>query len=784
MHTAYAPPFPLMSLKCQESLTVTRMQDVCVASVATYAPCPYIAAVLLRPCAPHTLHHRCLEISFFPVLWKQATVIVLRKPGKSDYSQVKSYRPIGLLPVLGKVLEKMIVRRIRWHLLPKANPRQYGFVPQRGTEDSLCDLVQHIRNNLDNKLINVVVSLDIEGAFDSAWWPAVRCRLLDEKCPLNLRQIVNSYSNDREVRVRYADNECTVSTTKGCIQGSIAGPTFWNILLDPLLDTIEKAKVHCQAFADDIVLVFSGGSAAVIEEEVNRVLSLVYEWGVAHKLKFAPHKTSAMVITKKLKYDTPRIHMGGTLVQLVEEIKILGLILDSKLTFNNHIKYICKKALNIYKPLARSAKINWGLSAEVIRTMYVAVIEPIILYASNVWAPAANKITVQKYLNTVQRGFAQKMCKAYRTVSLNAAIVLTGTIPLDLRALETKELYEAKRGKPQSIIGDREVETKVCFLEAVHPAREAIEDFVCLEDLSAETIGENSINGLSIFTDGSKIDGKVGAALSCWEDGNEIRSSKFLLERYCSVFQAELYALYKATEYVLKSNKPSVNILSDSRSALECIKNPGTFHPLAFKIRNNLTLLREKGNTIRLFWIRAHVGVEGNERADALAKEAARKKKTAPNYDQCPLSFIKQSIRQTTIETWNKRYQNGETAALTRLFFPDVYGAFKVVRKTKLTPIHVQVLTGHGGFGQYLKRFKCKDDSACDCDPANEESVLHLLLDCPIYGKERFELEQKTEVQIRKETLEVLLRDKKCQKAFLEYCTKIAKCTIKKNKTK
>ncbi|XP_045781946.1 uncharacterized protein LOC123878677 [Maniola jurtina] len=194
--------------------------------------------------------------------------------------------------------------------------------------------------------------------------------------------------------------------------------------------------------------------------------------------------------------------------------------------------------------------------------------------------------------------------------------------------------------------------------------------------------------------------------------------------------------------------------------------------------------MKEKGNTFRLFWIRAHVGVEGNERADALAKEAARTKKTAPNYDKCPLSFIKHSIRKNTLEIWNKRYQNGETAALTKLFFPDVYSAFGVVRRTRLTPIHVQVLTGHGGFGHYLKRFKCKDDSVCDCDPANEGSVLHLLLDCPKYCKDRYELERKTDMKVQKETLDVLITNRNCQTAFLEFSTKVAKAAINRNKTK
>ncbi|KAJ2937353.1 hypothetical protein O0L34_g19237 [Tuta absoluta] len=242
----------------------------------------------------------CLRLSYFPKPWKVASVVILRKPGKDDYTQAKSYRPIGLLSIMGKIMEKLLVRRVRWHILPKANLKQYGFVPQRCTEDSLYDLLQHINKN--SKLINVVVSLDIEGAFDSAWWPAIKTQLLEKGCPYNLRKLLASYLTDREVCVRYGGSEYIKATTKGCVQGSIGGPTLWNVLLDPLLNDLEERGVYCQAFADDIVLVFSGNSTPIVEAQADRTLAYKEAWGLRYKLKFAAHKTHAMVITNKMKW--------------------------------------------------------------------------------------------------------------------------------------------------------------------------------------------------------------------------------------------------------------------------------------------------------------------------------------------------------------------------------------------------------------------------------------------------------------------------------------------------
>ncbi|KAA5655847.1 hypothetical protein F3G64_34725, partial [Pseudomonas aeruginosa] len=109
---------------------------------------------------------------------------------------------------------------MKYHLIPRTSTRQFGFMPQRSTEDSLYTMMQHISNNLKEKKIVTLVSLDIEGAFDCAWWPAIRVRLAQENCPLNLRKVLDSYLTDRKVRVRYAGEEHSVNTSKGCVQGS------------------------------------------------------------------------------------------------------------------------------------------------------------------------------------------------------------------------------------------------------------------------------------------------------------------------------------------------------------------------------------------------------------------------------------------------------------------------------------------------------------------------------------------------------------------------------------
>ncbi|KAL0852476.1 hypothetical protein ABMA28_000643 [Loxostege sticticalis] len=728
------------------------------------------------------LLNRCLDLSHFPTAWKNAVVVILPKPGKESYTDPKSYRPIGLLPVLGKIWEKMLIRRIRWHTMDSLSKRQYGFTPQRSTEDSLYDMMTHIKAELRAKKLIVMVSLDIEGAFDSAWWPAIICRLAETGCPRNLRRVVDSYLKNRKVSVRYAGSEYSTGTSKGCVQGSIGGPTFWNILLDPLLKDLESKGEHCQAFADDVVLIFSGDTALEVQRRANAALAHVWEWGVVNKLKFAPQKTKAMIITNKLKYDTPHLRMGGGDIDMSKEIKVLGLTVDDKLTFNTHVAVVCCKALNIYKQLARAAKVEWGLSPEIIKTIYIAVIEPVIMYASSAWAPAAEKLGVRKHLNEVQRGFAQKIIKAYRTTALNSALILSGLLPLDLRIREAASLYEIKRGYSRRVVGDRMVENVVPYTRAPHPVAQVALQFGMIED-GAE-LARRADDGAQVFTDGSKIQGKVGAALSIWRDGVETTVKKLKLEKYCTVFQAELLALARATRIIKETRSGGVfNIFSDSRSSLEAISRCDSLHPLVVETRKNILEATNKGITINLFWIKAHAGMQGNERADELAKAAALGLKTKPDYDGCPVSFVKRSIREDTVDEWESRYQREHTAKTTKLFFPSATDAVRQMRKITLTPLLTQVLTGHGGFSSYLHRFKCKESPACPCDPNVEETIEHVLVECPIYGKERYEIEMVIGEAIKVDKLTEYINNKKCSEKFVEYCKNLAGKTIKRNKS-
>ncbi|GBP93756.1 Putative 115 kDa protein in type-1 retrotransposable element R1DM [Eumeta japonica] len=101
-----------------------------------------------------------------------------------------------------------------------------------------------------------------------------------------------SYLTERKILVNYVRETVTKSTNKGYVQGTICGPTFWNIVIDSLLQRLTDAKLHCQAFADVLVLPFSNELSSTIENAANEAMKIVTKWGSENKLNFAPQKTS------------------------------------------------------------------------------------------------------------------------------------------------------------------------------------------------------------------------------------------------------------------------------------------------------------------------------------------------------------------------------------------------------------------------------------------------------------------------------------------------------------
>jgi hypothetical protein len=149
----------------------------------------------------------------------------------------------------------------------------------------------------------------------------------------------------------------------------------------------------------------------------------------------------------------------------VNNIKYLGIIIDSKQNFRDHLIYTSMKCTKIIHALAKSAKLSWGLKPEALNTIYKGAILPLMLYGAPVWIGAMEKKCNKIIYTRVQRLMNIKIAKAYRITSGKTLCILTGTTPIDIKAAETAKLYHITRDR-QNLQLEHEVQPK----DWTHPA--------------------------------------------------------------------------------------------------------------------------------------------------------------------------------------------------------------------------------------------------------------------------------------------------------------------------
>jgi hypothetical protein len=137
------------------------------------------------------------------------------------------------------------------------------------------------------------------------------------------------------------------------------------------------------AFADDLLTAVKAGTVAEVENFTNMEMSKITKWPKENKLHFNDQKSKFMLILRRCKERKAiYIHLNNNHLEQADKAKYLGIIIDSKLKFNEHIKYITDRYTKLIKALSKSARINWGLRHEALKTIYNGAILPQLLYAT------------------------------------------------------------------------------------------------------------------------------------------------------------------------------------------------------------------------------------------------------------------------------------------------------------------------------------------------------------------------------------------------------------------
>ncbi|GFX35229.1 putative 115 kDa protein in type-1 retrotransposable element R1DM [Trichonephila clavipes] len=460
---------------------------------------------------------------------------------------------------------------------------------------------------------------------------------------------------------------------RGCPQGSVSGPIFWNIIINDLLSKLNNlACCEIIAFADDILVCSQGRDLSATFLHAQEALNFASDWSKSFKLDFNPDKTRFMAIEKRnVCYDAFQLYLDGTPLTMVKQMKYLGVLLDTKFSWKQHLSYISEKCDKLQRGLNRIARNTFGINFNVHSLIYKQGIEPFILYGSRVWGEALKKKMNSKYLRRIQRRILLRV---------------------------------------------------ICERNAIN--------IVQFSDKSTEDFP------VICYTDGSKIDGRVGFAFVVFRSGVESENFQFRIRDECTVFVAELLCLNFAVKWITEQNSviSEYLICTDSLSSLDSLKCVSSSNNIIVEIQKQLKSLRDKNISIDFAFVRGHTGVLVNERADWLAK-AATKRKIDIDVN-IPKSFYKKIMKERIVKSWNQEYLISNKGSITKKFFPTInkrLSCHHFYTNYKLT----QFLTGHGNFKSYLNKFNLAPSSFCDCNIGGEENVEHVILLCSKYVRER-----------------------------------------------
>ena len=320
---------------------------------------------------------------YVPDKLKLAKVVPIHK--KNDIYHPGNYRPISLLSVFNKLLEKLMFYRI-YSFLEKFNilfEHQFGFRQKYSTVLALIEITDNIKENLDNGNCVIGTYLDLTKAFDT-----VNHQILLKKLDYyGIRGVPNtwfkSYLNQRK-QVTYVNNTysniCNITT--GVPQGSVLGPLLFLIYVNDIATCVKNCKLRL--FADDTNLFVSGKKLLDALQLSQDNLNILSKWFNDNQLTLNIDKTCYSIFSNKRnnKNINTKLYINNQTLGQVKSVKYLGVFLDQELNWESHVNFICSK---IMKLAGAFHYISQFINNDSVLNIYYAYIFPHIKYGIEIY---------------------------------------------------------------------------------------------------------------------------------------------------------------------------------------------------------------------------------------------------------------------------------------------------------------------------------------------------------------------------------------------------------------
>ncbi|PIK48589.1 hypothetical protein BSL78_14546 [Apostichopus japonicus] len=284
------------------------------------------------------------KIGHIPQIWKSATTIVIPKPGK-DHKYPGSYRPISLLPVLGKYLEKIIARRLYkfiedHNIIPDS---QAGFRRNRSTSDQLFHFLQHTSTHRTKGHHTVAAFFDAEKAFDRMWQRALTetrvIQLTDQTHKMDRQfPVTPNYQLQNRIIVLFTTTQHRRNPSRQHNQ-----PVLYIMYVGDIPQR-ENRFTQISQYADDIAIWTSRINPFRTEEYLQQYINSINQWCHDWRLELNPKKSQILYIAKQNRLRRQPYHtLSNAIIPVTNQVRFLGIHIDRGLTLGYQHRFTHRK---------------------------------------------------------------------------------------------------------------------------------------------------------------------------------------------------------------------------------------------------------------------------------------------------------------------------------------------------------------------------------------------------------------------------------------------------------
>ena len=788
----YTDPIPENDLSINASITITELKtaisaikntkcsvgiDVISNNMIKHLPEKAISHL-------HRLFQRCWESGSIPQIWKDSIIVPILKSGKPS-SASSSYRPIALTSHSGKLYERIVLNRLSYYC-EKNNVipvNQSGFRKGRGSIEHLVKLSTHIKKQFARRKSLLATFFDVSKAYDQVWHSRLLFKLKTIGLSGHVYDYIKYFLKNRTIQTRVGTQYSSSRTLHmGIPQGSVIAPILFNILIHDLPKAVSK-NVTIVQYADDICMwmnvTLKKSTPLRLQNHIKKLyqydLDSIGKYMLQNGLSLSSEKTNMVLFNPGSNpQKLPILNLLGDILEYKQNVKFLGVIFTSKMTWNLHFNYIITKAIKSINILKVISRLPWGRDTETLTHLATSIVRSKLTYGQEVYF-SAPKYLLRKLESIDCKAYKLALGLPYHTSNIKSYRE-AGVLPLDqyrelaaskfvVRTFSTENYIKEelmlksdcdfpKRANEISsqatiatytsrLLESSKINTQNIHVNPSHtpiPLWEIPKPFFDINyiemkkdvninttaSIAKEHMHEKYQNHLKIFTDGSLLDNNnVGAGFVI--PGLKIERS-YYLGNNLSIFTAELAGIMMALEYI--SYLPlaifRIVLLVDSMSALRSLDsfNPNSRPDLIYEIYYLLYCLSLKGITIDFCWIPSHCGIQGNEMADRAAKRGA--KRSDKFIDLNILKSTDEYYRLLEKTAWERFDTNSEGKRMLHKIFPLAFVKNKLSNSSLYYFRHVMSII----FRLRTNSLKTKFSKNVKCLCGQYISVIHILRDC------------------------------------------------------